>query len=96
MRASSPRKRGLRGWCRVQIADADLGAMGKLIREAGPCLAEGDPVRSHAYYDNARRPRRIHAQFADGWRATLVLHVGGTCSLSWALKLKGEIKGPLS
>ncbi|WP_303763545.1 hypothetical protein [Sphingobium yanoikuyae] len=95
MKASSPRKRGNRAWRRVEMPDENLPAVLKLLREAGPVFGKGDPVQAHSYFDAENRPRRLHATFADGWRATLVLHLNGTGSLSQALKLQGAIKGAL-
>ena len=95
MTTRSRNQSGNRGWRKVEMPVERLGAVATLLREAGPVFGEGDPIKAHAFFDPANRPRRVHATFANGWRATLVLHVDGTGSLSQALKLKGEIRGEL-
>lgn len=95
MRASAPKKRSNRAWRKVDMPTEKLPAVATLMREAGPVFGEGAPIKAHAFFDAANRPRRVHATFANGWRATLVLHVDGTGSLSQALKLTGEFRGQL-
>ena len=90
MRASSPRNRGNRSWRRVDLDTDRLAAVLLLLREAGKVMGEGTPILAHAFYDAVGRARRVHATFADGWRATLVIYVDGTCSLSQALKIRCE------
>lgn len=95
MRPSPSRNRGNRSWRRVEMPEERLPAVAALLREAGPVFGNGCPIKAHAFFDPANRPRRVHATFANGWRATLVLYVDGTGSLSQALKIRGEIKGQL-
>lgn len=85
--------RGSRTLSRKEIPTENLAAVAQLLRQAGPVLGAGDPVSAHAFFDREKRARRVHATFADGWRATLKLHLDGTGTLSQALKLRGEIKG---
>jgi len=76
-----------RGWRR---SEADPAKVGPILRMAGTIPSDGDPVDAWAHFDRQGRPRRIHARYADGWRATLSFRLDGTCSLSLALKLRIE------
>lgn len=69
-----------------------MPAVVALMRGAGPLLGQGLPVAAHVLYDGQQRARRVHATFADGWRATLVIYVDGTAALSQALKIVTELK----
>jgi hypothetical protein len=93
MRASSPRQRGNRGWRKIPVNEADMPKVAALLREAGPIAGDGDPTAAHAHYDPQGRVRRVHATYANGWRATLVLRVDGSFSLSQAIKLVSQPKG---
>ena len=90
MKASSPRKRGNRGWFKSIVPDADMAKVGALLRDAGPIAGDGDPTHAHAHYDPQGRVRRVHATYANGWRATLVLRVDGSFSLSQAIKMVSQ------
>jgi len=87
MRASSPRRRGLRGWRRVDVTADNMAMVGEKLRECGSMGGDGDPVAAHAFYDNQGRLRRLHATYGNGWRATLVIRTDGSFSLSQAIKL---------
>ncbi len=65
------------------------------LRECGQRGSDGCPVEAHAHFDAKNRLRRIHTRYANGWRATLVIRVDGSYSLSQAVKLVSEIKGAL-
>lgn len=86
MRAASPRRRGLRGWRRVDYAAEMIALVGEQLRECGSLGGDGDPVAAHGFYDNQGRLRRLHATYANGWRATLVVRTDGSWSLSQAIK----------
>ena len=87
MRASSPRKRGTRGWKRVTMPAEKMPLIGEQLRECGSVGGDGDPIEAYAHYDNAGRLRRLHARYTNGWRATLVIRLDGGYSLSQAIKL---------
>lgn len=82
-----------RKWRKVTLPAENMAAVRALISEVGFCLGKGDPVEAFGWIDAKGRSRKIHAHFADGWRATVKLHLGGTASLSQALTIRGEIKG---
>lgn len=63
------------------------------LRECGSLGGEGDPVAAHAHFDRQGRLRRIHATYENGWRATLVLRIDGSYSLSQAIKFVSKPKG---
>lgn len=86
MRAGNPRAR-TGGWTRIDI---DLARTGALMREAGFVGCDLDPIEGHAHRDRAGRVRRIHATWKAGWRATLVLRLDGSFSLSQAIKFVGQ------
>lgn len=90
------RGKSARGWRRVEMPAERMEAVKTLMQQAGPLLGKGDPIMAHAFFDRTDRPRRVHATFADGWRATLVLYSDGTGALSQALKITGEIRGVLA
>lgn len=87
MKASLPHQRRTGKWCKVILPSENMAAVAVLLRQAGPLMGAGNPVAAHAFRDTHGRWRRVHATFADGWRATLVLYADGTGSLSQALKL---------
>lgn len=91
MRASSPAKRG-RGWRRVDVTSDNMPMVAQKLREAGSVGGEGEPAAAHAHFDRQGRLRRIHATYANGWRATLTLRTDGSYSLSQALKLVSAAK----
>lgn len=85
MRKRSPVKRG--GWRRVDVTGDNMPMVAEKLRDAGSVGGEGEPTAAHAHFDRQGRLRRIHATYANGWRATLTLRVDGSYSLSQALKL---------
>lgn len=93
MKASSPRRRGNRGWSKVAVAPDNMAMVAEQLRQCGSFGGEGEPVEAHAHFDTQNRLRRIHASYANGWRATLVIRVDGSYSLSQAIKLVSEPKG---
>jgi hypothetical protein len=60
--------------------------MGPLLRQCGFIGDDADPLEVKAHFDRAGRPRRIHATYPNGWRATLNLRADKTYSLSQAIK----------
>lgn len=87
MRGGSSRLRGNAGWRR---RDIELAKAGSLMREAGFVGCDSDPIVAYAHYDRQGRPRRAHAQYENGWRATLCIRINGDCSLSQAIRLLAE------
>jgi len=88
-RATSSR----RGWVRVELTD--LAKAGAIFRQAGFVISDDDPVEAYGHRDRAGGWRRMHATYPDGWRATL--NIGSRyCSLSYALRLRAEIEGPIA
>lgn len=87
MRARAPRSRGNSAWRKITFTSDDLSKVGELLRETSVIAGEGDPISAHGHYDTQGRPRRIHARYANGWRATLVMRLDGTYSISQAIKL---------
>lgn len=86
MRASTPSKRK-GGWRRVDVTADNMPMVAEKLREAGSVGGEGQPTAAHAHFDRQGRLRRIHATYANGWRATLTLRTDGSYSLSQALKM---------
>lgn len=91
MRAGSPRTRGNAGWRKVAVTAERMPAIAQQLRDTGCVAGNGDPIEAHIHYDRQGRARRVHARYENGWRATLVLRLDGTISLSQAIKL---ITGP--
>lgn len=77
-----------RGWVRITPLPAEAAA---LFRDAGFAGYPADPERCHGFRDRQGRPRRLHAVYPNGWRATLVFHLDGSASLSqtWKVRLPG-------
>lgn len=86
MTARSSTQRGGQ-WRRVDVTAEKMPHVAKLLREAGSVVGEGEPITAHAHYDRHGRVRRVHARYANGWRATLTFRSDGSYSLSQALKL---------
>ncbi|MFZ5746351.1 MAG: hypothetical protein ACOY45_01695 [Pseudomonadota bacterium] len=84
MRGSSPRARTGSAWHRVALPVDRAGAV---LRSAGFCLSNDDPVEAYGHCDRQGRWRRVHARYADGWRATLVFRLDGSGSLSYSIKM---------
>jgi hypothetical protein len=59
-----------------------------VLAEAGVRQSSGVPVAAFGYMDDQKRPRRIVARYADGWRADLRFHIDGTYSLTQSLRLR--------
>lgn len=93
MRARSPRNRGNAGWRKVDVTAELMPHVAEQLRNAGSLGGEGIPVAAHAHFDRQGRLRRIHATYENGWRATLVLRLDGSYSLSQAIKLVTQAKG---
>jgi len=89
MRASTPRKRHNTKW---RVISPDPAKVGPLLRECGFLAVETDPIEVSAHFDAADRPRRVHAKYEGGWRATLVLRADGSYSLSHTFKFVGVIR----
>lgn len=87
MRGKSARTGGNRGWQKVVVEADNMTMVAEKLRETGMIAGDGEPVEAHAHFDAQRRLRRIHARYANGWRATLNIRVDGSYSLSQALKL---------
>ncbi|WIA55467.1 hypothetical protein N6H05_01860 [Sphingobium sp. WTD-1] len=93
MKASSPRKRGNRAWQKVVVAPGeDMTMVADKLRECGQRGGDGEPIEAHALFDAQSRLRRIHARYANGWRATLVVRVDGSYSLSQAIKIVSQAR----
>lgn len=86
MRPVPAKKRG-GGWRRVDVTADNMPMVAEKLRDAGSVGGDGAPTAAHAHFDRQGRLRRIHATYANGWRATLTLRTDGSYSLSQALKL---------
>lgn len=84
MRASTPRKRHNTKW---RVTSEDPATIGPLLRKCGFLAVDTDPLEVRAHFDATGRPRRVHATYQGGWRATLVLRADGTYSLSQTITL---------
>ncbi|MFB0874560.1 MULTISPECIES: hypothetical protein [unclassified Sphingobium] len=93
MRAASPQRRGNRAWQKVAVSAENMAMVADQLRACGQLAGDGDPIEAFAHFDNGRRLRRIHARYANGWRATLVIRVDGSWSLSQAIKLVSHKPG---
>jgi hypothetical protein len=76
-----------KGWRRIQ---GEPERIGPLLRECGVLASDADPVECWWHRDQQGRARRIHARYADGWRVTVTLHLGGGFKLSQALTLTSK------
>lgn len=74
-----------RGW---RTTHPDPAVIGPLLRDYGFIGCETDPVRLSASWDDAGRPRRIHAHYAGGWSCTMNMAADGTYTLSQALRVR--------
>lgn len=81
------RRAGTRGWQKVAVEADNMAMVAAKLRETGVIAGDGDPVEAHAHFDAQRRLRRIHARYANGWRATLTIRVDGSYSLSQAIRM---------
>lgn len=86
MKASSPQSRGNRAWQKVAVSEDNMEMVAAKLRECGQVGGDGAPAEAHAHFDSSGRLRRVHARYDNGWRATLVIRVDGSWSLSQAIK----------
>lgn len=93
MRSASPQRRGNRAWQKVAVEAGKMAMVADQLRECGQVGGDGDPVEAFAHFDSAGRLRRIHARYANGWRATLVIRIDGSWSLSQAIKIVSHKPG---
>jgi hypothetical protein len=84
---SNPKARGNAGWRKINFVGSQLAEVGEMLRETGVIAGDGDPVEASGHRDRAGKIRRMHARYANGWRATLSFRKDGTYSVSQALKL---------
>lgn len=78
------RARRRSGW---RMTSPDPAKIGPILREAGFIGSEADPIAVRASFDDAGRPRRIHAQYADGWTCVMHMSLDGSHSLSQCLRM---------
>lgn len=57
-----------------------------MLREMG-APNDADPVEIKAKWDRQGRVRGVTARWADGWRMTVNLHLSGSYSVSYALRM---------
>lgn len=77
-----------RGWVRITLSPSEAAP---LFRDKGFVGCPDAPERCHGSMDRQGRPRRMHAVYPNGWRATLVFHLDGSVSLSqtWKARIPG-------
>jgi hypothetical protein len=63
----------------------DLVKAGAILREQGFAVDDADPVGGWGLFDREGNVRKVHAIYASGWKATLLIHKDGGASLSYAL-----------
>ncbi len=71
------------GWRQTNPEPAKIGP---LLRECGFLGDDADPLEVTAHFDRQNRPRRIHATYPNGWKATLNLRVDGSFALSQSVR----------
>lgn len=81
-RAAMPRRRRA-----TQQLALDPAKAGIVLRAHGFIASQGDPVSAWGRRDGQERWRRIHAEYSDGWRVTLVFYADDTFSMSQAIRL---------
>lgn len=64
----------------------ELPQAGAMLREAGFVSCDEDPIAAHMLCTRGGRGRRVHAQYSNGWRATLKCCADGSQALSQALR----------